>query len=329
MSLADFELGEEVAWGSLATIIDVVYKRNNKHYALKVLNKAQLVKKKVIKSAHAEKDALISLGKKQTHHPGVVRLHHCFQDNTHLYFVLDLATNGDLKAQVLNLGSISLNCARYYIAQLVDAVLFLHDSGIAHRDIKPENILLNSEMRIMLADFGCAYTGDDLDTPRTNTFVGTAAYISPELLARSDSNPRSPDIWAIGCVLYFFLYATSPFMAATDYLTMKRVRSLDYVIPETCDAEALDLIQKILVLDPSKRLGVAPESSPAELRGHLFFVGRSGETPPEKPWSVINWEKLFVDPAPPLEVGAISRRTSEGPIIQLWNDFDASVPQSN
>ncbi|PPQ75592.1 hypothetical protein CVT24_010898 [Panaeolus cyanescens] len=345
MSLADFELGEEVAWGSLATIIDVTHKRNKKHYALKVLNKDQLVKKKVIKSAHAEKDALIALGKQSVHHPGVVRLHFCFQDAAHLYFVLDLATNGDLKSQVLNLGSISLDCARYYTAQLVDAVQFLHDSGIAHRDIKPENILLDSEMRIMLADFGCAYTGKDLDTSRTNTFVGTAAYISPELLARSDSNPRSPDIWAIGCVLYFFLYATSPFMAATDYLTMNRVRALDYTIPETCDAEAADLIKKILasialhvgssfskyvwkqVLDPLKRLGVGPESSPSDLRQHPFFVGHPTESEEpvysNRPWSVIDWERLWLDPAPLLEVGTISRPKLDYTNSGLWSGFDS------
>lgn len=79
-------------------------------------------------------------------------------------FALDLATNGDLKAVVQKLGSISLNCARYYTAQLVDAVQYLHESGVAHRDIKPENILLDSDMRIKLADFGCAYVGDDMDS---------------------------------------------------------------------------------------------------------------------------------------------------------------------
>jgi 3-phosphoinositide dependent protein kinase-1 len=68
-----------------------------------------------------------------------------------------------MKVLVQKLGSISINCSRCYTAQLVDAVLYLHESGIVHRDIKPENILLNSEMRIMLADFGCAYVGSDME----------------------------------------------------------------------------------------------------------------------------------------------------------------------
>ncbi|KAF8183165.1 AGC/PDK1 protein kinase [Pholiota molesta] len=328
-TLDDFELGEEVGWGSLATIIDAVYKKNNKHYALKVLNKAQLVKKKVIRSALVEKDALIALGTRPKLHPGIVRLHHCFQDPVHLYFALDLATNGDMKVLVQKLGSISINCSRYYTAQLVDAVLYLHESGIVHRDIKPENVLLNSEMRIMLADFGCAYVGSDMESPRTNTFVGTAAYISPEILARSETNPTSPDLWAIGCTLYFFLFGTSPFMAATDYLTMKRVRALDYSIPEECDKDAADLMRQLLVLDPLERLGVPPKSSPEALRQNPFFVGHEKKVIPEDDpartsWSVIDWDSLWKAPAPPIEVGPYRTRPQgvEDTTDELWAGFE-------
>ncbi|KAF8155615.1 AGC/PDK1 protein kinase [Crassisporium funariophilum] len=325
-TLEDFELGDEVAWGSLATIIDVVYKPNKKRYALKVLNKEQLVKKKVIRSAMVEKDALIALGTRNHLHPGVVRLHHCFQDSKHLYFALDLATNGDLKILVLKLGSISVDCARYYTAQLVDAVQYLHESGVAHRDIKPENILLNSSMRIMLADFGCAYVGSDLETPRTNTFVGTAAYISPELLARSEVNPKCPDLWAIGCTLYFFLFGTSPFTAATDYLTMKRVRALQYSLPDICDADAANLIKDLLVLDPLERLGVKPKSSPEDLRQHPFFVGHKASSSEKdkstRSVSVITWETIWTVPAPVIEAGTYRSRPQELPVDDLWSGFE-------
>ncbi|KAJ3508051.1 hypothetical protein NLJ89_g5966 [Agrocybe chaxingu] len=345
-SLSDFEQQEEVAWGSLATIIDVIYKKNGKHYALKVLNKGQLAKKKAIASVHAERNALIALGKKSYHHPGVVRLHHCFHDPDHLYFVLDLATNGDLKMLVQILGSISLNCARYYTAQVVDAVQFLHESGISHRDIKPENVLLDDEMRIKLADFGCAYVGANMETPRTNTFVGTAAYISPELLARLEVNPKSPDIWAIGCTLYFFLFGSSPFMAATDYLIMKRVRALDYSIPDVCDKDAADIIRAFLVrhkfvikvagvnsvfsqvLDPLERLGVPPKSSSKALRQHPFFVGNeekptSGAGTSPALWSVVDWESLWTAPPPPIEVGPYRARPKEVPADDLWKGFES------
>jgi 3-phosphoinositide dependent protein kinase-1 len=104
--------------------------------------------------------------------------------------------------------------------------------------------------------------------PRTNTFVGTAAYISPEILAKEEVNPkryifcsplpffadceRSPDLWAIGCTIFFFLFGASPFLAANDYLTMGRVRALDYTIPDVCDNDAADLIKRLLVRHPSR-----------------------------------------------------------------------------
>ena len=102
--------------------------------------------------------------------------------------------------------------------------------------------------------------------PRTNTFVGTAAYISPEILAKDEVNPKryffcsslpsslianSPDLWAIGCTVFFFLFGVSPFLAANDYLTMGRVRAVDYTIPDVCDNDAADLIKRLLVRHPS------------------------------------------------------------------------------
>lgn len=325
-TLADFELGDELAWGSLATIVDAIYKRNRKRYAVKILNKAQLVKKKVIRSAMVEKDALIALGTRPHLHQGIIRLHHCFQDEAHLYFALDLATNGDLKVLVQKHGSISLNCARYYTAQLVDAVQYLHDSGVVHRDIKPENLLLDAEWRIKLCDFGCAYVGKDLETPRTNTFVGTAAYISPELLSRSETNPKSPDLWAIGCTLYFFLYGASPFMAATDYLMMQRVKALDYSIPEQCDPDAASLIRALLVVDTTERLGLAPKSSAQELRRHSFFIGEKNadsETSTPIPWSVIDWETLWTASAPQIEAGTYRPTPRQQPATdELWKSFE-------
>jgi 3-phosphoinositide dependent protein kinase-1 len=202
--------------------VEGVHKKTGKTYAIKTLNKMQLSRRKMVRSAMVEKDALIALA--QHPHPGIIRLHFCFQDAANLCmssvwlqgvsvlkyqpdFVLDLAPNEDLKTLTLKTGSLSLECARYYTAQMVDAILLMHKVGIAHRDVKPENCLLDQDMRIKLADLGSAY----VSTPpfkgvsrrfwnsgapfqpsqghRTNTFVGTAAFLSPEVLLRKSSNP--------------------------------------------------------------------------------------------------------------------------------------------
>ena len=132
-------------------------------------------------------------------------------------------------------------------------------------------------------------------------------------------------------------------MAATDYLTMKRVRALDYTIPPVCDADAADLIKRLLVrypmrlytgrgltfsqvLDPVERLGVPPKSSPEDIRQHSFFVGGKLYTPsknsPRKVWSTINWTVLWTDPAPEIEVGPYYSRPQENFADDLWEGFD-------
>lgn len=117
---------------------------------------------------------------------------------------MDVAPGGDLQLLVKEYGSFSPRVARYYAAQIVDAVLWMHSQGILHRDLKPENALLDRDLRIKLADFGCAYiaqNADDLSmtfspvilartltlykAPRKSTFVGSAAYVSPELLDKT------------------------------------------------------------------------------------------------------------------------------------------------
>jgi 3-phosphoinositide dependent protein kinase-1 len=185
-------------------------------------------------------------------HPGVVRLHYTFKDDTSLYFVLDLAINGELLTAIKKHGSFDVDSARRYGAQLIDTVEFMHERGVIHRDLKPENILLDDDMRIKVTDFGSAKVLD-LDSPtngveeeRKRSFVGTAEYVSPEVL-RNEHASFASDIWAYGCILYQMLAGTPPFRGATEYLTFQQVLKAEFTFPDEFDAQAMDLIQRILV----------------------------------------------------------------------------------
>ncbi|KAJ9092914.1 hypothetical protein QFC21_006626 [Naganishia friedmannii] len=221
-------------------------------------------------------------------HPGVVRLHYTFKDDTSLYFVLDLAINGEILSFIKKHGSFDVESAKRYAAQLIDTVEFMHERGVIHRDLKPENILLDEDMRIKVTDFGSAKVLDLSELPinkplqngkagaetdavadgqedqRKRSFVGTAEYVSPEVL-RNEHASFAADIWAFGCILFQMLAGRPPFRGATEYLTFQQVLKAEYEFPEGFDEQAKALIQQVLKLDPAERLDVE------KIKAHPFF----------------------------------------------------------
>ncbi|KAF8494664.1 kinase-like protein [Russula emetica] len=289
LSAEDFEFGDILGEGSYSTVMHGTHSATRQEYAIK------------------RKNTLVRLG---SGHPGIVRLHWAFQDDWSLYFVLDLARNGELQSRISRMGSLSTACARYYAAQLVDALDYMHLRGVIHRDLKPENLLLDDEFRIKVTDFG---TGKLIDVPperATKTFVGTAQYVSPELLEANETS-KSSDLWALGCVLYQMIAGRFAFQGLSEYLTWQKIKQLDYTFPDGFDPEAADLVRRLLVRDPLERLGAGPpedEHSMEALRSHPFFAS-------------IRWETLWDDPAPPLETGLVRRESAP---VDEWDDVGAA-----
>ncbi|KAL7423728.1 serine/threonine protein kinase [Cryptotrichosporon argae] len=220
-------------------------------------------------------------------HPGIIRLYCTFADKTSVYYVLDLAANGELAAAIRKYGSLDVNSARYYAAQLIDTIEFMHEREIIHRDLKPENILLDDDMRIKVTDFGSAKIvgGDKPDDAEGSkrSFVGSADYVSPEVL-RSEPATYASDIWAFGVIIYDFITGKSPFRSATEYLTFQKVLARQLTFPDEFDADARDLVEQLLNLDPTQRPG------PEQIKAHPFFAS-------------IDWASLWTAPAPHVESG--------------------------
>ncbi|KAH9961494.1 kinase-like domain-containing protein [Russula dissimulans] len=307
LSAEDFEFGDILGEGSYSTVMHGIHRATRQEYAIKVLDKGHLKRNNKLHTALAEKNTLVRLG---SGHPGIVRLHWAFQDEWSLYFVLDFAINGELQSRISQMGSLSTNCARYYAAQLVDALDYMHSRGVIHRDLKPENLLLDDEFRIKVTDFG---TGKLIDVPperATKTFVGTAQYVSPELLEANETS-KSSDLWALGCVLYQMIAGRFAFQGLSEYLTWQKIKQLDYTFPEGFDSEAADLVRRLLVRDPLERLGAGlPEGSHSmeALRSHPFFA-------------TIRWDTLWDDPPPPLETGLVRREPAP---VDEWDDVGAT-----
>ena len=275
----DFNFSRTLGEGSYSTVVAATDRQTLREYAVKILDKRHIIKEKKVKYVNIEKDTLNRL----TDHPGIVRLYYTFQDERSLYFVLDLATGGELLGTLKKITTFDMKCTRFYGAQILDAVDYMHARGVIHRDLKPENILLNDRMHVKVTDFGTAKilgdntkrdrsgstTGDPLneaEADRAVSFVGTAEYVSPELLL--DKNAcKASDLWAFGCIIYQLLAGRPPFKAKNEYYTFQKIVGLEYTYPDGFPEVAKDLIDRLLVRDPAKRLPVE------HIKNHQFFDG--------------------------------------------------------
>ncbi|PIO37281.1 hypothetical protein AB205_0142120 [Aquarana catesbeiana] len=244
-------------------------------------------------------------------HPFFVKLYFTFQDVDKLYFGLSYAKNGELLKYIRKIGSFDETCTRFYTAEMVCALEYLHDKGIIHRDLKPENILLSEDMHIQITDFGTAKVlSSDTRQARANSFVGTAQYVSPELLTEKSACKRQhfdgaltsitdgaligtvvgtdcSDLWALGCIVYQLVAGLPPFRAGNEYLIFQKIIKLEYDFPEKFFPRAKDLVEKLLVQDPIKRLGCEELGGFGPLKAHSFFDG-------------ITWQDLHLQTPPKL-----------------------------
>ncbi|KAL6451005.1 PKH2 Serine/threonine-protein kinase PKH2 [Candida maltosa Xu316] len=267
-SVTDFKFGKELGEGSYSTVILATDKINAKQYAVKVLDKRHIIKEKKVKYVNIEKHALNRLSNRL----GVISLYFTFQDKDSLYFVLDYASNGELLSLIKKHNTLNEDATRHFGAQILDAIKYMHDNGVIHRDLKPENILLDDKMRIQITDFGTARllekkNDESEDYPldvRAKSFVGTAEYVSPELL-ESKYCGKPGDIWAFGCIIYQMIAGKPPFKATNEYLTFQKITKLQYAFSAGFPTVIRDLIKKILVLQPSRRATIP------EIQKHYFF----------------------------------------------------------
>ncbi|KAI0156410.1 kinase-like domain-containing protein [Xylariaceae sp. FL1272] len=277
----DFTFGQILGEGSYSTVFLATDRQTLKEYAIKVLEKRHIIKEKKIKYVNIEKDTLNRL----TEHPGIVRLYYTFQDENSLYYVLDLCSGGELLGVLKKTGTFDVECTRFFGAQILDAIEYMHSRGVIHRDLKPENVLLDDQLHVKITDFGTARLlsdprapqappriedtgtssrGRTQDDSRAASFVGTAEYVSPELLTNKNACKAS-DLWAFGCIIYQLLAGRPPFKGGSEYLTFQKIVSLEYEFPTGFPPAARDLVERCLVLDPALRLTIE------HIKNHEFF----------------------------------------------------------
>jgi serine/threonine protein kinase len=239
-----------VGVGGSGRVIQALHKSGGQMRAVKVMSKARLFQQEQrLHRVITEKRILARL-----RHPFVVSLHWAFQTSTHLFLVLDFCGGGELFFHMLQRGRFEERDAMFYFCEILLGLEYLHSQQILYRDLKPENCLLDDDGHIRLTDFGLSK--DNLTQSALFTsFVGTAGYLSPEMVARQ-GHGFPLDYYCLACLLYCLLTGSLPHYEG-DYKVMiqKRVKGEPCAFPSWISGDVQHLLQGLLAPDPTDRLG--------------------------------------------------------------------------
>ncbi|XP_014794677.1 PREDICTED: microtubule-associated serine/threonine-protein kinase 2 isoform X1 [Calidris pugnax] len=275
----EFETIKLISNGAYGAVYLVRHKTTRQRFAMKKINKQNLILRNQIQQAFVERDILTF-----AENPFVVSMFCSFETKRHLCMVMEYVEGGDCATLLKNIGALPVDMARMYFAETVLALEYLHNYGIVHRDLKPDNLLITSMGHIKLTDFGLSKIG--LMSLTTNLYeghiekdtrefldkqvCGTPEYIAPEVILRQGYG-KPVDWWAMGVILYEFLVGCVPFFGDTPEELFGQVISDEIAWPEGDDAlppDAQDLISKLLRQNPLERMGTG---SAFEVKQHRFF----------------------------------------------------------
>ncbi|KAM4548119.1 microtubule-associated serine/threonine-protein kinase 3 isoform 3-T3 [Odontesthes bonariensis] len=278
---SDFQTIKLISNGAYGAVYLVRHQDTRQRFAMKKINRQNLVLRNQIQQAFVERDILTF-----AENPFVVSMFCSFETRRHLCMVMEYVEGGDCANLLKNMGPLPVEMSRMYFAETVLALEYLHNYGIVHRDLKPDNLLITSMGHIKLTDFGLSKIG--LMNMTTNLYeghmekdtrefvdkqvCGTPEYIAPEVILRQGYG-KPVDWWAMGIILYEFLVGCVPFFGDTTEELFGQVVSDEIIWPEGDDAlppEAQDLITRLLWQSPLERLGTGGAS---EVKQHPFFLG--------------------------------------------------------
>ncbi|XP_029996067.1 microtubule-associated serine/threonine-protein kinase 1 isoform X2 [Sphaeramia orbicularis] len=277
---ADFQTIKLISNGAYGAVYLVRHLETRQRFAMKKINKQNLILRNQIQQAFVERDILTF-----AENPFVVSMFCSFETRRHLCMVMEYVEGGDCATLLKNIGALPVEMARMYFAETVLALEYLHNYGIVHRDLKPDNLLITSMGHIKLTDFGLSKMG--LMSLTTNLYeghiekdtrefldkqvCGTPEYIAPEVILRQGYG-KPVDWWAMGIILYEFLVGCVPFFGDTPEELFGQVITDDIVWPEGDEALPVDaqhLISSLLQTNPLVRLGTG---GAFEVKQHSFFT---------------------------------------------------------
>uniref|UniRef100_A0A8D3C8I7 non-specific serine/threonine protein kinase n=1 Tax=Scophthalmus maximus TaxID=52904 RepID=A0A8D3C8I7_SCOMX len=250
-TMNDFDYLKLLGKGTFGKVILVREKASGTYYAMKILKKEVIIAKVLEKN---KKDSS--------------SLKYSFQTKDRLCFVMEYVNGGELFFHLSRERVFSEDRTRFYGAEIVSALDYLHSAKIVYRDLKLENLMLDKDGHIKITDFGLCKEGIT-DTATMKTFCGTPEYLAPEVLEDNDYG-RAVDWWGLGVVTYEMMCGRLPFYNQDHEKLFELILMEEIKFPRTLSADAKSLLSGLLIKDPNKRLGGGPDDA-KEIMRHSFF----------------------------------------------------------
>lgn len=264
-NMKEFEIDRTIGAGK-TSVVNLVHNKRDKFCVIKMITKDYIFKKKVIREVMNERDILYDLD-----HPFLMKLFSEFEDNLNAYFVFEYVPGGELRNLLSMYTQMTNEMAKFYMAELLVALEYIHSQEIAYRDLRPENILIAEDGHIKICDFGSAKSINTNVSKKLYTICCTPLYLSPELLNSKYEGGYGLEVdwWAYGIIFYELLMGKTPFcndLKESQYEILIRILQNKLSFPFNIESTAKDIISKILFPQIDKRF-----TKPKDIKSHEFF----------------------------------------------------------
>ena len=256
------DVGRVLGTGSFGRVSFAKHISSGALVAIKVMSKSEVIRARQVEHVRAERQILGGVD-----HPFIVAAGSS-QDAQCVRFVLEYVAGGEFFTHLRRAGRFFDDVARFYAAEIVLALEYLHADGIAYRDLKPENLLLDAEGHVKITDFGFAKR---VDGARTYTLCGTPDYLAPEMI-KNEGHGVAVDWWALGVLIFEMLVGYPPFFDEDPVGTYRKILDDAPAFPPRVGKHARDVSRRLMRKDVTRRIGNLRGGS-RDVVAHAWFAG--------------------------------------------------------
>ncbi|KAJ4900897.1 SNF1-related protein kinase catalytic subunit alpha KIN11 [Raphanus sativus] len=256
--LPNYKLGKTLGIGSFGKVKIAEHLLTGHKVAIKILNRRKIKNMQMEDKVRREIKIL-----RLFMHPHIIRQYEVIETPSDIYVVMEYVKSGELFDYIVEKGRLQEDEGRNFFQQIISGVEYCHRNMVVHRDLKPENLLLDSRSNIKIVDFGLSNVMRDGHFLKTS--CGSPNYAAPEVISGKLYAGPEVDVWSCGVILYALLCGTLPFDDENIPNLFKKIKGGIYTLPSHLSADARDLIPRMLVVDPVKRITIP------EIRQHRWF----------------------------------------------------------